>query len=432
MPTRVWAALAFDNPRNSWQRTAVGLVFEDNFFRDDSDTVGNGWFENEAAAADISIASNDLVFGDQATVRTLHRTSPTQPLDFIIHAVGRNGSSGSEAFHVIARSDQGAAGFGAVTGYRATWDQTAGNLTVEEYNAGVPTQVINGTDAADDNIRGLRLVVRDGGTVNVDAYITNILGSLEDLTFSVDDSVTLADASPITNTEYGISAFRDANIGRVYACGRNVIVNGLPTGWKAGLEGDASTVEVGGTATIDVDQRTLPAVSLVIKDGSDNVIQEVKPSNGIYGGAIFDNVIDPTFPDDGIRELDSRSVSRDGADELLAGGADYAARVITATFQLQDTVGGEGVLGEVAQNVEQKQGCDIEITPIIDMKSQETNAIIRTKVPGDGLKTNFGFHSNGNQAQLEIEVRNFSQEASFAEAELGRSEWWIIPRRRHR
>lgn len=97
---------------------------------------------------------------------------------------------------------------------------------------------------------------------------------------------------------YGIHGHDDWRGYFFLACGRNVQVTGLPSGYKAQLDDGTAVVESGGTATIDVDAVGLPAQTIKVLDGDDVEQASLTPnaitgrqgdaySGGIVGGDIF-------------------------------------------------------------------------------------------------------------------------------------------------
>jgi cytoskeletal protein CcmA (bactofilin family) len=72
-----------------------------------------------------------------------------------------------------------------------------------------------------------------------------------------------------------------------FLCGRNIVVTGLPTGWKVQVDARTAVVESGGSVTIDVDTWALPATTIKVLDGADVEQGTLTPSGGIFGGDIY-------------------------------------------------------------------------------------------------------------------------------------------------
>lgn len=425
MSSRLFGAVAQFEPF-LFARTTSGLVFEDDFDRANSATVGNGWVEYEPVDP-LSIAGNLLaVGGGSSDPSKIERSSPTPPVSLIIQAVVRS-QDGSGIIGVYARSDLD--DNGAESEYRFYVDRPNNGISLVERNEGVNGSTdLNTNTNPSSNWKALRMVIQDGATTTVDGYMSETLDDENDTSFTINtESVQIVDTTPVSNglTGYGILGAWNAQANNFLVCGRNVVVNDLPTGWKARIDGGASVTEAGGTATVNVDTVSLPATTLEILDDQNRVRQTASPVGGIFGGDIFEDTFED--PSNEIHEIDTTLVYADGADssDPPVGGDVYQMVLVTQPIDA-DEPGLDGWVTMVAQTIEQLTGAEVTVGVLAD--GADVNApsdeIARTKVTGDDVITEYPFREPATQFQLVITVSGFTNEV-----ELGKADVWSIGRR---
>lgn len=258
-------------------RTTDGLVLRDNFNRANNAAVGNGW--EESIPADSEILSNAVFISPRSTIQ---RETPVQPDDLIIQI----NFTGSQQVSLAARRDVVANDYYSLDLGSTTWrlHKTVGGsfpITAEF------TESING-------LHGIRLVLEeDGADVLVSFYTAIDIASLVALDDDFTLRVSFVDTSPLPNdagVEYFFSKAINsgaATFDEFILCGRNIVVSGLPTGWKIKVDARTAVVESSGSVTINVDTWALPATTIKVLNGADVEQATLTPSGGIFGGDIF-------------------------------------------------------------------------------------------------------------------------------------------------
>lgn len=272
-------------------QTAVGLVLPDDWTRGDSNTVGNGWIEpllSEAAEA-MQILNNQLRCA--IGVAGIGRSSPTLPNDMIMQ-LNIDMSSVVLFCKLGFRTDILAVGVGSEDGYGVVLKEATDQLLIQETVAGSgftrDTQVFV---PGGNNIFGFRAITEvSGADLIVRSGVTAVLTDLQDLTKTF-DAVTgsFTFTSPVfTLGEYFIfSNTADLRADRFRLCGRNVVINTIPAGWKMSIDaGVTKVVESGGSVTFDVDTAALPRRDIRAFTPTD--VQKDIIIQDIYGGDVFD------------------------------------------------------------------------------------------------------------------------------------------------
>lgn len=122
--------------------------------------------------------------------------------------------------------------------------------------------------------------------------------------------------------------------------------------------------------------------------------------------------------------LDDEAVVKDLANASGVGGNDYEPFVVPTPFDAG--IGGWSTFRRATQHVHAEGNVTVEMTPIRD--EQDTGqTITRTLSTGDDFMVGAPFKVGGTTFQLRIVLKDFD-----SAAELGKSEQWIVPRRRVR
>jgi hypothetical protein len=139
-----------------------------------------------------------------------------------------------------------------------------------------------------------RIVIEKGsGTTRIISgwYSSNIGGSEGDSGTLTQFDTDYTDASaPAADQFTHIQLdFNDGVPGAdaVFVCGRNIVINGLPSGWKVRLNTDAPVTESGGSVTYNVDDYQLPVATLKILNAADITQATFNEASGIWGGDVY-------------------------------------------------------------------------------------------------------------------------------------------------
>lgn len=292
--------------------SAPGPLFRDQFQRPDSNTVGGGWTEVEAAAANNRILSNALrqLFGAPRTAVVQAVTG--HPSDFIIQVTRQVPSTDNDSDLVAARGfDRVAAG--PTSSQYASQPNASLNLArIIRLDNGTTTIIASTTvvQAANEFWQN-RLVGRaEGSDLRLKNYFTKVtsltdLSTTPALVLSVLDLAV--DVPPNLSDEIELStAAASAAKDEMFLVPADVLVDGLPTGFSARVDGGTAVVEVGGTATVPLDGNILPFTRIEVLDGVD-VVGSRTPVGGGWGGETytFTLAVDPFTRGDENRVLRS-------------------------------------------------------------------------------------------------------------------------------
>jgi hypothetical protein len=122
--------------------------------------------------------------------------------------------------------------------------------------------------------------------------------------------------------------------------------------------------------------------------------------------------------------LDDEAVVKDLTDDAGSGGDAYVASVVPTPF---DTgIGGWSTFRRMVQHVHQGGAVTVEITAIRD--EQDTGqSITRNLTTSSSFVVSAPLKVGGTTFSAKVELSAFD-----APAELGKSEQWLVPRRRKR
>jgi len=263
-------------------RTNAGLLFRDDFNRTPSDVVGNGWTEVGPFAI-ANLEGNGILDAPVAGESQLYRAL-NHGASFILQANVWE----VDGFGVFCRSVVGTDGY---------------LLVFEPFPFPVPDRVAFYRDGVLENVflsfgppgvRRLRLVGDVGGDLSLQAYgllLSEVLSgaALGDLSGDFGDSILgYLDGAPRIGTRLGVRALTTGGkADEWFVCGRNVVVSGLPVGWKAQIDARSAVVETDGVVTFNVDAWALPAGTLKVLDGGDVLRDQVAPAGGVWGGDTY-------------------------------------------------------------------------------------------------------------------------------------------------
>lgn len=264
-------------------RETVGLVVRDQFNRADSDALGNNWTDWEASATDVRIVSNQVacaaVAANTGGFRPAAEVGAAQ--DIIAQANVR--ISGSNSGVVRARAD----GTANTEAYQLAARRDVGAWELIRRRASANTVLCSSTTSPPGDLewRGLRGVI-EGAVVRL--LSTAALANGQVLTEDFVLRCQATDGTPLqtfdrTGFQHGAVA-TTMDFDEFFVCGRNLVVTGLPAGWKVQVDGRAAVVESGGSVTINIDTWALPATTLKILDDADVEQDSITPSGGIWGG----------------------------------------------------------------------------------------------------------------------------------------------------
>jgi hypothetical protein len=273
------------------ERGTSGLVLYDPFTRGDSATLGNGWTDYESGGTSAISSNACAMSAGLFQVGGGSRSSPTLPDDWLVqHTVDATGGSGDYTGTLWTRWD-GVSQHTTGDGYFFQWNANSGNIFLKECNAGTISQhaTVAWTDPA-SGFSTFRFVGEvDGSNLKLRGYAAEA-SSLTDLSGDLTLKMSATDTSTIkTDTNYGFSCSNAQGTSDNYiACGRNITVTGLLSGYKIQVDSRTAVAEVGGTVTIDVDTWALPATTIrVLNSAGKAASDDLTPSGGIYGGDIY-------------------------------------------------------------------------------------------------------------------------------------------------
>ena len=270
-------------------RTATGLVLPDDFDRSNNNTVGNGWTEpliSESAAA-MKILNNQLRC--DIGVAGIGRSSPALPNDMIMQINIETGNS-IVFVNMGFRTNILAVGAGSEDSYGVILNESAATLLINETISGAGNTRDTQSAVYDNKKFGMRAITEvSGGDLIIRSGLTAPLSDLEDLTEDFDGVVgSFTDTvSPFTHGEYFIfSNTAPTDFDKFRLCGRNIVINTMPSGWKSSIDGGTTkVVESGGTVTHDVDTLALPRTDVRVYNPFD-VLKDVF-SEDLWGGDAF-------------------------------------------------------------------------------------------------------------------------------------------------
>lgn len=292
------------------EQSSSGLVLRDQFNRPDSNTVGNGWVEQEIGVpTEIRILNNAISQrGPSAT--WFFQTLPTHPTDFIVQTNREVGAQNSQDV-LYTRASTFSTGSGAAQNFYRL--DTRLNVTNEFriFRGKFPlaTPIIGSADVpqANGEFWQSRLVIAaTGSDLRLKAYSTE-LASLTQLTATPVkriDIIELSASIPPFGNQIAMGEVGSTSINKdeFFLCGRNVIVNNMPTGFKARVNSFATesiAVESASVAIVDIDGLPLPWESLDILDASNEFVVSIFPvsaslPNG-FGGDVYNLVSGSTL-----------------------------------------------------------------------------------------------------------------------------------------
>lgn len=271
-------------------RDSTGLVLPDPFTRANSNTVGNGWSEpllSEDANA-VRILDNQLQMDDAAS--GLYRSGFAFPDSGMVQMNVKVDAASVFAkigifSDLISASPEDSYGF--------VLDEAGGpQISVSETTAGsgaFPAQtavVVSGS--AWWGLRGIW--EKSGGDLILTTVITAGLTDGTDLSKPFTNKLATFTDSPqrLSSGElYIFSNTGPITIDEFIAQGRNLVINGVPTGWKGQVGTETAVVESGGVVTIDVDLLNTPQTTLKVLTSGDAEQASLTLTDDIWGGDIF-------------------------------------------------------------------------------------------------------------------------------------------------
>lgn len=284
-----WAACGEVVTELTLELTSTGLVFRDQFDRADSNTLGNSWEESESAASDLSISGNQVrgaaVGNSYGAGRPAGEIGATDPTLVQVNVRGQSGS----LFLLRARANDiiGTDGYRFFADFRDGQEDWILNKLVGGSSTTLCLSTVDPPLA--NQWRGVRGMVK--GT-NVKLLSTGVLANGQDLS---EDFVSRCDETDDPAIEgfdrttfERLDAVDAIDLDEFIVCGVEIVVSGLPTGWKAQVDGRAAVTEVGGVATLDPTTWALPAGTIRVLDDGDVEQVMLTPAAGIWGGDVYE------------------------------------------------------------------------------------------------------------------------------------------------
>ena len=271
-------------------RDVDGLIDSDDFNRANG-TVGGGWTEGTPGNWGLDrgggnyLAHTDNAIYDPTGVWKV--SSPVLPAPpYVIQVNARNIETGANpgAAYLLVE--------GVVAGdTEYQWGMEGGNrnFNLRKRNAGGDDWFEDGTGWSDNTWYGLRLMVTEsGGDITLKGHATAALTDREDLSKAfvlLEQHTDIAALPPQSGTYYGFAAYDGVDFDNYFLFrGFNLVVTGLPTGYKIKIDGRSAVAESGGTVTIDVSLWALPATTIKVLTAGDVEVDTLTPSGGIWGG----------------------------------------------------------------------------------------------------------------------------------------------------
>jgi hypothetical protein len=270
-------------------RTTEGLIWKDTFTGTGSLdsyngwTVGHGTINRTSGVVDPtneSWARKDFTF--PASEEIIAQCNLIN--EFAAFMVGNVGTTG--AARLFNMSD----GSGYYMRHRDNLNQYE---LFSASDSGLTQRKTGGDDPGSTTWNANRIVIELSGTDRVVSawHSTDIGGSEADSGTLSQVGTDYTDTSPPAASEFTQFAidFTDGDEGAdvAFICGRNIQVNGLPTGWKVKLDADSPVTESGGSVTFNVDARQLPVLVLKVLNVADVVQVQFTDVDDIWGGDIF-------------------------------------------------------------------------------------------------------------------------------------------------
>jgi hypothetical protein len=263
-------------------RDTDGLRIYDPYDRDNGNDVGNGWTEYEDAAADLQLFTGWLYHVNQGDTDYTMRTSPAAGNTYIVQCnvqiLNANGGAGLHICGTTPGSD----------GYVVQLNRNSGDLEI--WDESTSTKVANTAYTPGEGWNTIRCVVTITPSTSTRIVVyAGAASSGGDRTATLTEKLDYTDStSPNQGSGYGTSQGWWSSYIDSYMCfGHDIVVSGLPSGWKVQIDSDTPVIESGGSVTIDVDGRALPATVIKILDSVDVEQDSLTPSGGIYGGDIY-------------------------------------------------------------------------------------------------------------------------------------------------
>lgn len=282
---------------SSFSRTREGLIFEDDFNRPDDPDVGNGWSEVlepslvqlESSRIDFTSPTTAAIGRDLGVERDgllaqVHSSAQADSHGLVLRLKWES-SVLDDDWYLFAENDEG---FADPTNWRIT-KREAGTTTVliTDDSDGSAPSIPQGQAFAfraviiDDTLK----LLYSNNPVHLDDDTGEFTLVLE----------TTDDPPPADLGTWVLFGGRNEHSDNYFVCGSQIVVSGLPEGWKVQVDSRTAVEESGGEVSFDVSTWELPATSIKLLDEDDNVIETLTPSGGIYGGDIYEAVGGSSF-----------------------------------------------------------------------------------------------------------------------------------------
>lgn len=275
-------------------RITPGLVFHDTFDRPNSPTVGNGWAESGGIT---SINTNRLELGN-STNREQVSQAFSFPTDYITE--GRLAGGQNFTTNLFAESDGLLAG--VFDGISCFIDPAGNQVSIRRQDTGViawtvSTALVHGVS---DRVKARLVGERSLPTVQYRGYFD--LDNTPGPTFpdiGVDPTTTILRNDADKANGSALISGRGGEDDYYWLCGRNVVVNGLGSGWRVVLIPHSTAIpntnygpftESGGSVTINVDAKALPFNTVQIQNSGGGVEASLTPGGAlpdVWGGDVY-------------------------------------------------------------------------------------------------------------------------------------------------
>lgn len=262
-------------------RTTAGLVFRDSFTRSDG-TPGNGW----TADTDFyAVADGALRYvADDTVERKASQSVSVGTQDVLVQQTFRStfGNSRQE----LQLVDSAASELRVIPkdALNPSWRLAYRGAILDSHEESIPdnqwhtVRVVRNSGAS--TLQVLRaLNVPAGSSLTTD--LTEILSSA--YTRAVLDVTELVLATAL---DLGTSAYTSQR-DETWVCGREIAVDGVPTGYAVRIDTRSQVTAVGSTVTFDPSTWALPATRLAVLNSSGVEVAGITPDDGVWGGDVY-------------------------------------------------------------------------------------------------------------------------------------------------
>ena len=281
--------------------TSSGLLFRDPFNnRGDSNTVGNGWIENEENPTDIQIETgrglvNNAGLGDTDLIVQVP-SGTTLPAEFGIQLNMRVFQAASDSNQIFVGAAGASASTVATDGYLSVIRAQANDLKLFRLNSSTPTQLgstVTGLALSIGDDIAWRITARQNGSnYDVRTSLADPLSGRFDVTVDFVSQILAINDPPPTfgNQIIQLCATGAQQFGEYMYYGGaslDVTMTNVPVGHTVQIDSLPAVAPIGGTASINIDLKALPRTTIKVLDPLSVVIASLSPAVGIFPGGVY-------------------------------------------------------------------------------------------------------------------------------------------------